>query len=109
MNEGDTTPPGTVSELQITSQNGRNVTLSWRASGDDGAAGQASLYDISFFDQTTTPLVPLTSLTPAASGAGQSINVNGPYPHASRTFRPREFDNVGNGGTPPTISARIPP
>src|SRR5947207_1672459 len=45
MNEGDTTPPGTVGSFQIAAQNGRNVTLSWNASGDDGVAGQASLYD----------------------------------------------------------------
>src|SRR5207249_4692982 len=38
MNEGDTTPPGTVGAFQIATQNGRNVTLSWNASGDDGAA-----------------------------------------------------------------------
>src|SRR2546425_6232003 len=109
LNEGDTTPPGTVGAFQIANQNGRNVTLSWNASGDDGAAGQASLYDISFVDQPTTAVVPLTSLTPAASGAVQSINVNVPYRHAAGTFRLREFDNVGNEGTPATISASIPP
>src|SRR5438067_3525 len=109
MNEGDTTPPGTVGALQIASQNGRNVTLSWNASGDDGAAGQASLYDVSFIDQATSAVVPLTSLTPASSGAAQSINVNVPYRHTAGTFRLREFDNVGNEGTPATISASIPP
>src|SRR5437660_3168428 len=109
MNEGDTTPPGTVGGFQIAAQSGRNVTLSWNASGDDGAAGQASLYDVSFVDQTTSAVVPLTSLTPATSGAAQSINVNVPYRHTAGTFRLREFDNVGNEGTPASISASIPP
>src|SRR2546425_4181390 len=109
MNEGDTTPPGTVGAFQIATQNGRNVTLSWNASGDDGAAGQASLYDVSFVDQATSAVVPLTSLTPAISGAAQSINVNVPYRHTAGTFRLREFDNVGNEGTPATVSASIPP
>ena len=109
MNEGDTTPPGTVGAFQIATQNGRNVTLSWNASGDDGAAGQASLYDVSFVDQATSAVVPLTSLTPAISGAAQSINVKVPYRHTAGTFRVREFDNVGNEGTPATISASIPP
>src|SRR5438105_1821219 len=109
MNEGDTTPPGTVGAFQIAAQSGRNVSLSWNASGDDGVAGQASLYDVSFIDQTTSAVVPLTSLTPAASGAAQSINVNVPYRHTAGTFRLREFDNVGNEGTPATISASIPP
>jgi len=48
-------------------------------------------------------------LTPAISGAAQSINVNVPYRHPAGTFRVREFDNVGNEGTPATISANIPP
>src|SRR5205807_2573776 len=109
MNEGDTIPPGTIGAFQIAAQSGRNVSLSWNASGDDGAAGQASLYDVSFVDQTTSAVVPLTSLTPAASGAAQSINVNVPYRHTAGTFRLREFDNVGNEGTPATISASIPP
>ncbi len=109
MNEGDTTPPGTVGAFQIAAQSGRNVSLSWNASGDDGVAGQASLYDVSFIDQTTSAVVPLTSLTPAASGAAQSINVNVPYRHTAGTFRLREFDNVGNEGTPATIAASIPP
>src|SRR5205823_6681511 len=81
----------------------------WTASGADGAAGQASLCDVSFIDQATSAVVPLTSLTPAISGAAQSINVNVPYRHTAGTFRLREFDNVGNEGTPATISASIPP
>jgi subtilisin family serine protease len=107
MNEGDTTPPGTVGGFQIASQNGRTVNLSWTASGDDGAAGQASLYDISFVDQTTSAVVPLTSMTPAISGAAQNINVNLPYRHLSGTIRLREFDNVGNEGTAATVPVNV--
>ena len=62
MNEGDTTPPGTVSNFEVTSQNGRTINLSWIASGDDGAAGQASLYDIGFVDRFSGAVVPLTSI-----------------------------------------------
>src|SRR5262249_40135396 len=53
LNENDTTPPGTPANFRVTSQTGRAVNLAWTASGDDGAAGQASLYDISFTDQFT--------------------------------------------------------
>src|SRR6266700_3111052 len=42
----DVTPPGKVSNFQITSQSGRTINLGWTASGDDGAAGQASLYQL---------------------------------------------------------------
>jgi subtilisin family serine protease len=109
MNENDTTPPGTVGGFQVTSQNGRRLNLSWTASGDDGPAGQASLYDISFVDQTTNAVVPLTSLAPVISGGGQSISVNLPYRHLSGTLRLREFDNVGNEGTPATLPVSVHP
>ncbi len=108
LNEGDTIPPGTVTGLQITSQNGRSINLSWTASGDDGAAGQASLYDVSFVDQTTSAVVPLTTVGPAASGAPQSVHVNIPYRHLAGTIRVREFDNVGNEGTPAIINVNVP-
>jgi subtilisin family serine protease len=109
VNEGDTTPPGTVGGFQITSQNGRRVNLSWTASGDDGPSGQASLYDISFVDQTTNAVVPLTTLAPAISGTTQSISVNLPYRHLSGTMRLREFDNVGNEGTPASVQVNVQP
>jgi subtilisin family serine protease len=108
ISENDTTAPGTVTNLQLASQNGRNVKISWTASGDDGAAGQASLYDISFVDQNTNAVVPLTSVAPVASGSTQTVPVNIPYRHTAGTIRVREFDNVGNEGTPATIGATVP-
>jgi len=108
MSENDTTPPGAVSSLQVISQNGRSINLSWIASGDDGATGQASLYDISFIDQNTNAVVPLTTVAPVASGATQNLNVNLPYRHLAGTIRVREFDNVGNEGAPVTVSVTVP-
>ncbi|MDX6575897.1 MAG: hypothetical protein QOE96_1850 [Blastocatellia bacterium] len=108
MNEGDMVAPGTVSAFQVASQSGRQVNLSWTASGDDGAAGQASLYDVSFIDQATSAVVPLTSVAPATSGTTQNITVNLPYRHLSGTLRLREFDNVGNEGTPATVAVSVP-
>lgn len=108
LNEGDTTPPGTVTGLQITSQSGRSVNLSWIAQGDDGATGQASLYDVSFIDQTTAAVVPLTIVAPATSGTTQTVHVNIPYRHVAGTIRVREFDNVGNEGIPANISVTVP-
>ncbi len=109
IGENDTTPPGTVGAFQVNSQNGRTVRLSWVASGDDGAAGQASLYDVSFVDQATGKVVPLTILPPAASGATQSLKVNIPYQHLAGTIRLREFDNVGNEGTPASVAVNVHP
>jgi Subtilase family/Calx-beta domain/Putative binding domain, N-terminal len=108
MNENDTTPPGAVGSLQVISQSGRSINLSWIASGDDGAAGQASLYDISFVDQSNGAVVPLTTVAPVASGVTQNLNVSLPYRHLAGTIRVREFDNVGNEGTPATVSVTVP-
>ena len=100
LSENDTTPPGTVGSLHIVSQTGRTINLSWTASGDDGAGGQASLYDLSFIDQFTGTVIPLTSVPPAASGTQQSVSVNIPYRHSAGRINLREFDNVGNEGLP---------
>ncbi len=108
LNENDTTPPGTPSSFQINSQTGRQANLSWIASGDDGAAGRASLYDLSFIDQSTNKIVPLTTLAPATSGANQNINIRIPYRHTAGTIRLREFDNVGNEGSPTNVSVNVP-
>src|SRR5438552_7695620 len=109
LNENDTTPPGAVGNFQIASQNGRTVTLSWNASGDDGASGQASLYDLSFIDGSTNAVIPLTSIVPAASGMPQTATVTIPYRHTSGTIKLREFDNVGNEGTPATLPVNVDP
>ena len=108
MNENDTTPPGMVTNLQVTSQNGRSIKVSWTASGDDGPSGQASLYDLSFLDGSTNAVVPLTSVAPVLSGSSQSVNVNIPYRHTAGTIRVRAFDNVGNEGTPATTALSVP-
>jgi subtilisin family serine protease len=109
LSENDTTPPGTVSGLQIASQNGRSVNLSWTASGDDGASGQASLYDISFVDQGTGAVVPLTSFVPPISGTTQNTIVNLPFRHFAGTLRLREFDNFGNEGAPASVPVNVHP
>jgi subtilisin family serine protease len=51
---GDTTPPGTVGSFHINSQNGRTLNVGWTASGDDGATGTASLYQLTFTDGAQT-------------------------------------------------------
>jgi subtilisin family serine protease len=106
--ENDTTPPGMVSNLQITSQSGRVINLSWTASGDDGAVGQAALYDISFVDQSSNAVFPLTTVVPAVSGSSQNVSVRIPYRHTAGLIKLREFDNVGNEGNPATVIVTVP-
>ncbi|MBU1701341.1 MAG: hypothetical protein KJ970_10685 [Candidatus Eisenbacteria bacterium] len=43
---GDTTAPGTISDLFVSSFNESSVTLTWTASGDDGFEGKAAEYDL---------------------------------------------------------------
>ncbi|MCU1264959.1 MAG: hypothetical protein JWM21_1277 [Acidobacteria bacterium] len=107
LSENDVTAPGTVTNFQVTSQTGRNLTLSWTPSGDDGTTGQASLYQVSFTDRNTNVVIPLKNVVPSLSGTPQSVSVKLPYAHTRGTLTLREFDNVGNEGVPATTSVSI--
>jgi subtilisin family serine protease len=107
--ENDTIPPGRVGNFLITSQNGRTFNLSWIAAGDDGGGGPAALYDLSFIDQSSGTVIPLTTIIPAALGTQQTVSITIPYRHISGTIRLREFDNVGNEGTPAQIQLSVDP
>ena len=104
----DNTPPGAVGSFHINSQNGRALNIGWTASGDDGATGQASLYEIDFTDGTSGQVIPLKGVLPKASGSLQSVDVRIPFRHLSGTLTLREFDNVGNEGTPVTLAVGVP-
>jgi len=104
--ENDTVAPGAATNFHINSQNGRTINVGWTASGDDGAAGQAALYQLTFTDGST--VIPLKGLVPMPSGSGQIANVTIPYRHTSGTLSLLEFDNVGNAGTPVTLPIGIP-
>jgi len=107
LTEGDVTAPGTVTNFHINSQNGRSLNIGWSASGDDGAAGQASLYTVSFTDGTSGAVTPLKNIIPTASGAAQAIDLKIPYRHTSGTLTVRESDNVANEGTPASFPVTI--
>jgi hypothetical protein len=105
--ENDTTLPGTVTNLHLNTQTGRSLNLGWTASGDDGATGQASLYELEFVDATTSAVIPLKKVVPVTSGSGQTVDVKIPYRHSKGTIRLHEFDNVGNEGTPATLAVTV--
>lgn len=98
--ENDVTPPGAPANFHVNSVTGRVANIGWTASGDDGATGQASLYQLSFTDATSGAITLLPNLIPATSGTPQTMNVKVPYGHTNGTLTLREFDNVGNEGTP---------
>jgi thermitase len=93
--ENDTTAPGTVGSFHISSQNGRSVTVGWTASGDDGAAGKASLYELRFTD-TSGAVFPLKGVLPRNSGLFQKATVSIPFRHTSGSISLTAFDNAGN-------------
>jgi hypothetical protein len=104
----DTTPPGTVGSFHINSQNGRTVNLGWTASGDDGAAGNASLYRIDFTDGGSGQVNTLRGVIPKNSGSLQSVDVKIPFRHTSGTLTLHEFDDAGNEGTPVNLAVGVP-
>jgi len=103
----DVTPPGTVTSLNVSSQSGRTINLGWTASGDDGAAGTAALYQLLFVDANTGATVPLKGFVPPTSGTPQTMSVKVPYGHTRGSIRLREFDNAGNEGTPATVNVAV--
>ncbi len=97
--EGDATPPAAAGSLRITAQNGRSLTLAWTAPGDDGNAGQAALYELSFVDPGTGARTFLGTQLPQGAGASESATITLPFRHTTGQISVRTFDNVGNEST----------
>jgi subtilisin family serine protease len=106
--ENDTTAPGPVTNFHINSQNGRTFNVGWTTSGDDGANGQASLYQLNFTDGGSGAVIPLKGILPLASGFGQIATVTIPFRHLSGTLSMLAFDNAGNQSTPVSLPIGIP-
>ena len=109
LQQTDTTAPGAVTNFRTNFQNGRTISLSWSASGDDGAGGgAASLYELSFVETGTGAIIPLKGVVPANPGTEQTTQVTIPYRRTAGSLRLRPFDNKGNEGTavnlPVTVS-----
>ncbi len=95
----DTTAPANPSNLQVTSINGRNVTLQWTVPGDDGMSGNAADYDfISPLFLGSGPLILPTTIIPQPGGSTQSANVTFPYRIQNGEIQLRVYDNAGNFG-----------
>jgi subtilisin family serine protease len=105
--ENDVTPPGTVTNFHINTQIGRALNLGWIASGDDAASGQASLYQMTFNDSATGVVIPLKNVIPTSSGSVQTVDIKIPYRHHVGTINLREFDNLGNEGTPVSVPVTV--
>ncbi|HVG34413.1 MAG TPA: S8 family serine peptidase, partial [Pyrinomonadaceae bacterium] len=93
----DATPPA-IGGLGVAAQTGRRVTLQF-TTGDDGTAGNASLYDVYFTSSSTGVRFHVGSFIPTASGNPQSLSVLVPYKQTLGTLALTVYDKAGNNAT----------
>ena len=100
----DTTPPGMVSNLSTANPGSNTVDLHWTATGDDGATGRASSYEIRY---STSPITDLASFlagtsvpgpNPQTSGSAETAQASGLAFSTSYFFALRAKDEFGNAG-----------
>lgn len=100
--ESDTTAPAKISDLSASSTSTSSIRISWTAPGDDNTTGTASLYE---FRYSTTEIdsgnwssasTVSTSLTPAAAGQTQNLQVTGLDEDVRYYFAIRTMDEVPN-------------
>ncbi|MDQ3684034.1 MAG: S8 family serine peptidase [Acidobacteriota bacterium] len=112
--ENDQTPPGTVKNLSSFATpigfppvGGRNLSLSWVGTGDDGDSGQPALYEISFLDADTGVEIFLGTSFHQSANPTQSGSATIPYRHFNGTIIVRAVDNVGNRGAAASVAVKI--
>ncbi len=100
--KADTTPPAAVQSLAITSPaEGRLVTLSWLAPGDDGAEGQAARYEIRYSLSTMTEArwdsaqAVASPPTPKPPGEAEHLDLVG-LPDGAYSFALKAADEIPN-------------
>ncbi len=100
--EPDTLPPAPIGDLAILQLNGDWAELQWTATGDDGATGTASRYDVRY---STAPITEATfgAATPAAgapdplpAGSTEQMRVNGLSFSTGYYFAVKALDELGN-------------
>lgn len=116
---GDTTPPAAITNLAVNSPPGLRVTLVWNAPGDDGATGQASVYDIRYCARPLTEAswdsaTVVTAIPdPGVAGEQQSVNIRN-LPFGVWHFAMKTADEVPNwsplsNDVSATVADLVPP
>ncbi|MBK8231056.1 MAG: fibronectin type III domain-containing protein [Candidatus Eisenbacteria bacterium] len=99
---GDTTPPTAVSNLATGSPSASSISLSWTATGDDGASGKATTYDLRY---ATSPInagnfASATQVSgepaPKTSGSSETFTVTGLAAGTTYYFALKVADEVPN-------------
>ncbi|HUD73324.1 MAG TPA: S8 family serine peptidase, partial [Dongiaceae bacterium] len=100
----ETIPPGAVFDLAALASNSFSVTLGWTATGDDGAVGTASAYDLRY---ATSPIDDASfgaatrapgSLVPAVAGSAERFEVRGLQAATNYYFALKAIDEWGTTG-----------
>ena len=100
----DDTPPGAITDLATTSATSNSLFLGWTATGDDGATGTASTYDLRY---STSPIddmnfdaaMPVSGEpAPGPYGTAESMEVSGLDPGTLYYFAVKAADEWGNLG-----------
>jgi hypothetical protein len=98
----DTTPPAAVANLAVSQVTTNSATLTWKAPGDDGNAGTATLYDIRYSTSQVTQAnwASATQATgepsPKATGSGETFIVTGLQAGKTYYFALKTADEVPN-------------
>ena len=101
IQENDQIAPGGPTDFRIEYQGGRTISLYWNASGDDGALGTASDYDVFFVDlEDGFRTMLAANAVPGPPGTAQSlINIRVPFRSVNASIELRAYDNAGNFST----------
>ena len=101
----DTTAPSAVADLAATGTTSNTVSLSWTAPGDDGAVGQAYLYDVRYIAGGTlsegnwATAAPATGEpVPMAVGSAEAFTLKGVTPGTTYSIGLKAADEAGNVG-----------
>lgn len=98
----DTTAPGAVSDLALSSSSSNAMTVSWTASGDDASTGTATSYDLRYSASAITSgnfssATPVTGEpVPSPAGSLESMSVGGLSPSTTYFFAIKVSDEVPN-------------
>jgi len=98
----DTTPPDPIIDLGVGSVTANTIQLTWTATGDDGASGNASGYDMRFSKSFLTESnfaqaeKVLDAPVPSAPGTFESHIVAGLDANTEYFFAIKTYDEAGN-------------
>ncbi|MCZ7574505.1 MAG: S8 family serine peptidase [Ardenticatenaceae bacterium] len=102
LSVNDTIPPAAVTNLAVSGSGLSTVTLTWRATGDDGLTGTASAYDLRY---STTAITDANwdaatraggEPQPQPAGSTETFTVSGLVPGTTYFFALKVIDNAGN-------------